>query len=53
MCKKLKEKHVCFIKRFIVWLAWSILKPECKTCDAAETCAYNSVIAKKQGKTED
>lgn len=49
VCKKLKEeKRKNFIKRFIVWLAWIILKPKCEKCEEAQTCAYNSIMAKKE-----
>ena len=48
MCKKVKSEHVGIIKRFIVWLAWLILKPKCKTCEEAETCTYNAIMKQKE-----
>lgn len=53
MCRKLKNERAGIVKRFIVWLAWLILKPKCKDCEEAETCAYNSIMEQKdEEKTE-
>ena len=53
MCKKAKEKGLNAIKRFIVWLAWRLLKPACKDCEEREDCVYNKIMdAKEKGGAE-
>lgn len=45
MCKKLKRKNL--FKRFVLWLAWLVFKPKCKTCEEADTCVYNTIMTQR------
>lgn len=47
MCKKAKTKHG-FFKRFIIWLAWHFLKPDCEQCEEREDCTYNNIMKRKE-----
>ena len=48
MCKKAKNKKG-FFKRFVIWLAWHFLRPDCEGCNERDTCAYNALMSKKEG----
>ena len=47
MCKKRVKKNNVFV-RFVVWLAWCFLRPECKECDEKNTCGYYNIMKKKE-----
>lgn len=47
MCKKRVKKNSVFV-RFVVWLAWCFLRPECKECDEKNTCGYYNIMKKKE-----
>ena len=47
MCKKRVKKNSVFV-RFVVWLAWRCLRPECKECDEKNTCGYYNIMKKKE-----
>lgn len=50
MCKSVNKK-LGILRRFVIWLAWVILRPskeECETCDRNDACIYFQAL--KRGK---
>lgn len=42
--KKQAKKAYGLFKRFVIWLAWQMLRPNCKACAMYEYCPYAGLM---------